>query len=84
MVLVDAGVWIDYLNGVEGIVEHRLGDLRAWVPGSWTPWSFAEKYWDQVSWGTSSQVLPSSNRPVFFLFFPPHCLKKNATPSLRH
>jgi hypothetical protein len=31
--------------------------------------------------GISSHVLPSSNRPVFFLFTPPHCLKKNATPA---
>ena len=29
--------------------------------------------------GISSQVLPSRTRPVFFLFGPPHCLKKKGT-----
>ncbi len=30
--------------------------------------------------GYSSQVLPLRMRPDFFLFTPPHCLKKNAVP----
>ena len=34
--------------------------------------------------GISSQVLPSSSRPVLFFCTPPHCLKKNATPALTH
>lgn len=34
--------------------------------------------------GISSHVRPSSRRPVFFLFTPPHCLKKNGTPASRH
>jgi hypothetical protein len=34
--------------------------------------------------GSSSQCRPSSARPVFFLFAPPHCLKKNATPARAH
>jgi hypothetical protein len=29
--------------------------------------------------GYSSHTRPASNRPAFFLRFPPHCLKKNAT-----
>ena len=29
-------------------------------------------------------VRPSSIRPAFFLFVPPHCLKKNATPVSMH
>ena len=29
--------------------------------------------------GNWSQVRPSSSRPAFFLFFPPHCLKKKGT-----
>ena len=29
--------------------------------------------------GLSSHVLPISKRPFFFLFTPPHCLKKNLT-----
>ena len=34
--------------------------------------------------GISSQIRPSSTRPAFFLFVPPHCLKKKATPARRH
>src|SRR3990172_1747130 len=34
--------------------------------------------------GISSQVLPSSTRPVFFLFTPPHCLKKKGTFDVSH
>ena len=34
--------------------------------------------------GISSQVFPSRSRPVFFLFVPPHCLKKNATLASEH
>jgi hypothetical protein len=29
--------------------------------------------------GILSKVLPFSNLPAFFLFTPPHCLKKNGT-----
>ena len=29
--------------------------------------------------GISSQVRPSSSRPFFFFWNPPHCLKKNGT-----
>ena len=29
-------------------------------------------------------VRPSNVLPAFFLFTPPHCLKKNCTPALRH
>jgi hypothetical protein len=29
--------------------------------------------------GMASHVRPSSDRPFFFLFTPPHCLKKKAT-----
>jgi len=32
-----------------------------------------------LSLGISSQVRPSRRRPAFFLFLPPHCLKKNGT-----
>lgn len=34
--------------------------------------------------GISSQVLPSRIRPDFFLFLPPHCLKKNGTLAREH
>ena len=34
--------------------------------------------------GHSSQVRPSRVRPVFFLFFPPHCLKWNGTSAATH
>jgi hypothetical protein len=34
--------------------------------------------------GISSQVRPSRMRPAFFLFTPPHYLKKNGTLAARH
>lgn len=34
--------------------------------------------------GIWSYVLPNNSRPVFFLFFPPHCLKKNFTSTFSH
>ena len=34
--------------------------------------------------GISSQVRPSSLRPLFFFWTPPHCLKKKGTPAFRH
>jgi hypothetical protein len=34
--------------------------------------------------GISSQVRPFNNLPDFFLFTPPHCLKKNGTLALKH
>lgn len=34
--------------------------------------------------GISSQIRPSSVRPALFLFEPPHCLKKKATPASKH
>lgn len=34
--------------------------------------------------GTSSHGRPSSSRPAFFLFVPPHCLKKKGTRAFRH
>ena len=34
--------------------------------------------------GISSHVRPSSSRPAFFLFVPPHCLKKNGTSACAH
>jgi hypothetical protein len=34
--------------------------------------------------GIVSYVRPSRRRPAFFLFLPPHCLKKNATPARAH
>src|ERR1051326_7321060 len=34
--------------------------------------------------GISLYVLPFSFLPVFFLFVPPHCLKKNGTFNLSH
>src|SRR3954451_14738330 len=34
--------------------------------------------------GIVSYVRPSRRRPAFFLFLPPHCLKKNATPAQTH
>src|SRR6266508_4613652 len=34
--------------------------------------------------GSSSYVRPCSVRPLRFFHTPPHCLKKNGIPSLRH
>jgi hypothetical protein len=39
---------------------------------------------DDQPWGIWSQVCPRSSRPAFFLFRPPHCLKKNGTSARRH
>ena len=34
--------------------------------------------------GISPHILPSSNLPAFFLWSPPHCLKKNGTLAFKH
>jgi len=70
----------------------RLSRLQAHAP--WTarslvpPGHSREARRNSPAWttrnGISSHVRPSRCRPAFFLFTPPHCLKKNATRARRH
>jgi len=49
----------------------------------WKEFSFHTLNCKSIS-GISSYVLPFNSLPFFFLFFPPHCLKKNATSFFSH
>ena len=46
--------------------------------------SFLSSNSQAAALGISSHIRPSSLRPDLFLFVPPHCLKKKATPASKH
>src|SRR5690606_2676560 len=67
-------------------VGYNPTNLRTWQSSSRLVMSLIQSF-DNSScsiWGISKFFFPSSRLPVFFLFVPPHCLKKKATSIFSH